>query len=340
MKKNGLILLLLFTSFFGEIHAGPWRSIHEVHSGALRVIPGVSEGSSTDSILRYWLSARVVNDNHPVTNTLYFWTSLPDLDSSLQQDRLLRSTSTDFVFEEQYRDNLLYYSKDNEPMTNHLLGSERNYIRAAWPSYWSNMEYDYDTTKPRRQQLVQVVLMDSSLIVSFFPDKKKKERWQIHDLRGNLVTMEDALKRKRHIAAVFVSGEQKVVFNGPRRSVFREHYRTFFLCNESMIKSWHHAVPGVQMKVMQDFDYLVLLNAWFGSPEHCAEQGTKGKTCYAAWTKLSSQQSVSELFFATMRRAGYLHDKASQATTMPMLDDLRARLRAQASPCERFPGKK
>jgi hypothetical protein len=298
-----------------------------------------SQTSSTDSILRNWLAPRAVRDFQPVASTFYFWTSFPDLDSTLKQDRLLRSVSSGNFYEEQYRNNLLHHSKDNEPLLNHLMGGERHYIRAAWPCYWANMEPDYDSTKPGRQQLVQVVLMDSSLIVSFFPDKKKSERWAIHDLKGNLLTMEQALVRKRHIAAVFMSGDDRMIFNGPRRTVFHEHYRSFFLCNERMIKSWHHNVPGLQLQVMQDFDYLMLLNAWLRYPEHCAVQGRRGKNCYAAWTNLSTQASASELFFAMLRRAGYLQESANESTTRIMLDELRERLRVQMLPCERFPGR-
>jgi hypothetical protein len=332
MRKSSLLLLIFLLPLIG--------AAQDQHSPAFRFHAWKDEQpqSATDSILRLWLAPQTVNDDQPVARTLYFWTSFPDLDSSLKQDQLLRSTYTRDVLAGKYRDELMYHSRDNEPVVNHLMSGERQRVREAWPCYWQNMHND--TGYERRGQLVQVVLMDSSLIVSFFPDKKKSERWQVHDLRGNLITMESALARKRHIAAVFISGDDKIIFRSPRRAVFREHYRAFFLCNEDMIKSWHHAVPGLQAKVVQDFDYLVLLHAWFEKPEHCAAHGPKGKTCYAAWTKLSTQMTVTGLFFATGRRAGYLEPPADQVETKKIIGQLRERWQTQMMPCERFPGRK
>lgn len=353
MKKNSLIILIFFLSFFGYAQNDnlyqrdflnlTWSYLSDRAPVLSEVEAGArgdksEEPSSTDSILRNWLAPQTVYDHQPVARTFYFWTSFPDLDSSLEQNQLLRTSVSNDLDILKYKDNLLYHSRDNEPIVNHLMSGERQRVRSVWTSYWQNI--NYDTAFPRRQQLVQVVLMDSSLIVSYFPDKKKSERWRVHDLRGNLITMENAMQRKRHIAAVFVSGDDKIVFTGPRRTVYREQYRSFFLCNEDMIKSWHHGVPGLQAKVMKDFDYLILLNAWFENPAHCAAHGPKGKTCSAAWTKLSAQMSVTEMFFATCRRAGYLEPNADQQETKKILEALRVRFQGQMMPCERFPGRK
>ena len=296
-----------------------------------------SQSSATDSILQHWLKTQSVYDGHPVFNTFYFWTSFPDLDSSLAQNQLLRKSLSSDYYEEKLHDNLIGVVDDNEPISLHLLGAERQRVSAVWSCYWANI--NYDTAFPRKQQLVQVILMDSSLIVSFFPDRKKNERWKIHDLKGNLLTMDQAMQRKRHIAVVFLSGNDKVVNKGPRRTVFTTHYRSFFLCNENMIKSWHHAVPGLQAQVQNDLNYLVLLNAWFEMPDHCAMQGPKGKNCCATWGRLV-KQSVSEYYFSVQRSAGYLEDGANQTTTTKMLNALVERWKLQMMPCERFPGSK
>lgn len=297
-----------------------------------------AQANATDSILRYWLQPQIVNNDLPVANTFYFWTTSAELDSCVTQKRLLRTSVSENYYESMYIEQLLLLNeKSNQPITNHLLSGDRQRIREGWPCYWTAMHPFYQDSL--ENQLVQVVLMDSSLIVSFFPDGKKSEMWKVHDLKGNELSIEQTLLRKRHIAAVFVSGDDKLIFTGPRRTVFRTHYRSFILCNEDMIKSWHHNVPGLQAKLLGDLNYLILLNAWFENPEHCAEQGNKGKVCYAAWKQSSVAMKISDLFFAAQRRAGYLSDPANQTSMMEIIDKLRKDIRLQKYSYERFPGK-
>lgn len=295
-----------------------------------------SQTSATDSILHHWLEPQIVNSNKPVANTFYLWTTSAELDTCLRQNQLLRRVQFRICDEFFYADEIRYRAvKQNAPIANHLMSGERQRVLAAWPCYWATMSaWDRDYLQ---NQLVEVVLMDSSLIVSFFPDEKKSKVWRVHDLKGNELTLEQALQRKRHIAAVYMCNEEKLVFTHIRRTVYRTHDRNFFLCNESMIKSWHHATPGLQAKVQKDFDYLVLLNAWFEKPEHCAEQGSKGRVCYAAWTAQPATMQVSDLFFATQINASYLSVPANQETTKAIVEELRTRFRAQQRPCERFP---
>lgn len=297
-----------------------------------------AQGSATDSILRYWLQPQIVNSNKPIANTLYFWVSTAELDSCVEQKRLLRTAVSDRHFEMQYIDELQYLNqKGNTTIVNHLLGAQRQFIREAWPCYWSAMHSLYSDSL--QNQLVQVNLMDSALIVSFFPDEKKSKMWRVHDLKGNEIPIELALGRRRHFAVVYMEGDDKTVFVGPRRSVYRGHYRTFILCNENMIKSWFHNVPGLQAKVVNDLNYLVLLNAWFEKPENCAQHGSKGKVSYAAWTLAPASMRISDLFFATQRWSSYLSDPANQTSTMNIIEQLRDDLRKQKYSYERFPGK-
>jgi hypothetical protein len=211
-------------------------------------------------------------------------------------------------------------------------------MRDAWPCYWADMsEFYADSLK---NQLVQVVLMDSALIVSFFPDRKKTKRWECHDLKGNALTMEQALARKRHIAAVYMCSEFKTqTICGFTKKTKLGHFRGFVLCNENMIKSWHHGVPGLQAKVLQDFDYLLLLNAWFENPDHCAVQDRKGKLSYASWNMSATNMKPSDLFFSVLTYSGESGMNAVQSSTMKIIDELRDRFRRQKNPCEAFPGK-
>ena len=301
-----------------------------------------SQISATDSILRHWLQPQVVTNQSPVFNTFYFWTSSAELDTSLLQNQLIRKAPTNgfYSYEFAFYDNLYFESlRSNAPILNHLMGAERQRTLSVWPCYWENMSGMSGT--PHKDQLVQVVLMDSALIVSFFPDEKKSQRWAVHDLKGNSLTVEDAMKRKRHIAAVYMCSEYRSqVFGTITKRITPGHYRGFVLCNESMIKSWHHAVPGLQARLLKDFDYLMLLNAWFESPANCATQGKNGKVSYAAWNMSSSQMSVSDLFFGVQQYSGNTALNANQSVTTSYMDSLRIRFRTQVNPCERFPGKK
>lgn len=300
--------------------------------GVLTEIP-----SATDSILRLWLSPQIVNNDKPADNSFYFWTSTEELDSCLSQNQLLRTTSPSNPVEQIYWDRIWATVEKPEPISNHLRGSDRQRMRAAWPCYWSMLSESYPQSS--ESQLVQVVLMDSALIVAFHPDERK-DKWTIFDLRGNVVPMNVALERKRHIAAVFVTGKSVSRLPAPRVDVRKEYYRSFILCNESMIKSWHHAVPGIQAKIVQDLDYLLLLNAYLGEGLHGQLQGRKGSNCTATWAMSASKMRISQLFFATQRFAWDTGKPATQTTTTAMIALLRERWPKQVRPCERYPGKK
>lgn len=311
------------------------RTYRTVTSSAIEKRSALSEEpSATDSILRLWLSSQIVNSNKPVANSFYFWTSTEELDSCLSQGQLLRTSAPTETAERIYWDRMLATNEKPEPISNHLRSGERQRIRAAWPCYWSVLSESYP--QAAQNQLVQVVLMDSSLIVAFHPDQRRN-KWTVFDLRGNVVPMNVALERKRHIAAVFIEGKNKEVMTHIHYHAVSEYYRSFILCNERMIKSWHHAVPGMQAKIIQDLDYLLLLNAYLGEGLHGQYQGAKGNNCTAAWVKPMAKMRISEMFFATQRFAWDSGKPATQTTTTGIIDLLRERWPKQVKPCERFP---
>jgi hypothetical protein len=235
--------------------------------------------------------------------------------------------------------------KDNEPISSHLRSGERQRTRVVWPCYWSVLTDSYQYSS--ENQLVKVVLNDSSLVVAFYPDQRKG-KWIVWDLKGTMIPMNVALTRKQHIAAVFISGKNKdheLVDLGPShagalRTRRKEYYRTFVLCNEDMIKSWHHAVPGMQDKIIRDLDYLLLLNAYLGEGLHAQFQGRKGNNARAAWVKPAVKMRISEMFFATQRLAWWSGEPATEKTTTRIIDLLRERWPKQVKPCERYPGQK
>lgn len=298
-----------------------------------------AQTSSTDSILRFWLAPQTVNSTAPVARTFYFWISPQELDSVVQQNRLLRTSGQNNMFEERYLEELFSLPQDGEEdaMSAHLRSGDRVRVRNAWPNYWSTLT---EGGAPESNQLVQVVLMDSSLIVAFDTDAKKKNRWTVFDLKGNLIPMETAMVRKHHIAAVFINGKYKTVMQAGTRPVrYMEYYRTFILCNEKMIKSWHHAVPGLQQKILNDLDYLLLLHSYFSEGWRTAAQGKRGKIARAAWVKPVSQMKMGDYFFATQRFAWMSGPHADANSTRNIIDVLRERWPLQKNMMERFPGR-
>jgi hypothetical protein len=295
------------------------------------------EPSATDSILHQWLSPQVVNNNKPVANTFYFWTSTEELDSCLSQGQLLRTSAPSNPAESIYWNKMPGTIEHPEAISNHLRSGERQRVRAAWPCYWGLLSESFPQSS--ENQLVQVVLMDSSLIVAFHPDERKN-KWTIFDLHGNSIPMNVALERKRHIAAVFIEARNKVVMMHIHRHVINEYCRSFILCNESMIKSWHHGVPGMQAKIVQDLDYLLLMNAYLGEGLHGQMQGRKGSNCTATWVMPAAKMRVSQMLFATQRFAWDSGKPATQSTSTAIIDLLRERWPRQVKPCERFPARK
>lgn len=305
--------------------------------------PTVDSTSTTDSILRFWLSPQIVNSEKPVANTFYFWTTIDELDSVVSQKRLLRTAAPTCHLEEVYWQKLFGVIKDNEPIANILRSGDKQRVREAWPTYWSTLTESYPQSS--QNQLVKVVLMDSSLIVVFSPDARK-EKWKVLDLHGKTITMSTALARKQHIAVVFISGKNNGNWNNanqvnsmttPTYIKKKEYYRTFVLCNEDMIKSWHHGVPGMQARILDDLNYLLLLNAFLGQGFHQQLQGRKGINARFSWVKPASKLKVSEMFFATQRICWQGGVPATQHSTTNIIALLRECWPKQVKPVERFP---
>lgn len=293
--------------------------------------------SATDSILRFWLAPQTVNSEVPVSKTFYFWTSAQELDSVLSQKQLLRTVAHNDLSDWYLMELVTKGVNKNEELAQHLFSGQRQRTRTAWPNYWATLtESKWDSLN---DQLVQVVLMDSALIVKFSPDRNEKHRWKIFDLKGNSIAMSEALARKRHIAAVFIEGRRNVTYAAPRPLHIKDHYRTFILCNQDMIKSWHHGVPGMQDQIVQDLDYLLLLNSYFSEGWTLSSQGKKGKVAYASWSMPVSSMKMNNYFFATQRYCWMSGVDANTDATKQIIDLLRKRWPLQKNPCERFPGK-
>jgi hypothetical protein len=345
MKKSGFLISFFFLSSFGyaQYDNSLVSYIPNSKCGTLsdRAEPRCDkfeEASSTDSILRYWLAPQTVNSNLPVSNTFYFWTSSRELDSVLSQKQLLRTVGSSDPLASWYLMELIRKGVNkNEEIAQHLFSGQRQRTRTAWPNYWATLtESKWDSVN---DQLVQVVLMDSALIVKFSPDRNEKHRWKVFDLKGNTISMAEALLRKRHIAAVFLEGRRNVTYVAPRSLHIKDYYRTFILCNQDMIKSWHHAVPGMQAQIIQDLDYLLLMNSYFSEGWMLESQGRRGRIAHASWTMPIAEMKMNNYFFATQRYCWMTGVDANSEATIKILATLRTRWPLQKNPCERFPGK-
>jgi len=202
MKKRNVLLLLcvVCSNFcFQILHANATNGtafyIQQLAFSAVAFNDPAETPSATDSILRLWLSPQIVNSEKPVANTFYFWITPDELDSVVSQKRLLRTAAPSNHIEELYWQKLLGTIKDNEPISNHLRSGDKQRVREAWPNYWSTLSESYPQSS--QNQLVKVVLMDSSLIVVFNPENRN-ERWSVRDLKGNFISINSALQRKRH----------------------------------------------------------------------------------------------------------------------------------------------
>lgn len=300
--------------------------------------------SSTDSILCSWLAKQSVSDEIPSGTTFYFWTTEKDLDSVTNEQALLRHFGYRNLEEGLYQKMLSDKKWNRNPLAKLLRGSDFGRIQGAWPSYWSaldeNIEFD-----PAKVQLVKVVLEDSALVVVVHPDRKKNN-WEVFDTKGRIVLLPEALKHSHRIAAVYFSSEASIPFyfsdNFPDTRKDRQPsftlrgYRSFILCNESMIKSWHHAVPGMQDQVNKDLAYLLLLHAWFANtPEHMLAAGKNGENTKAAW----KSPDVTSAAQGCMKLMRYGNMSADTSFTRDVIDQLRGNWMKQVKPVEKFPSR-
>lgn len=296
-----------------------------------------SADTSTDSILKFWLRSQAVNNTLPVHKTFWLWTSASDLDSIAKYDALLWNfTGAD-------RQQLVYSLLLNDghyrdhPCARILLGSDYLRYRSAWTSYWAVCP-SADTTQTRkRDQLVQVNLDDSALIVVFRSGAKEKNPFSVYDLNGRMLSWPEAEKRSGHFAAVFVTGN--IAFAGDKTAKRRKMpFRYFILCNEKMIRSWHHGVPGVQQQVAKDMNYLMLLHAWAEAyPQKSVLK--PARSFPAAWNGTGPRMPVAEYYRAAQPESAN-REKNIQPEIRATIDFLRAAWRNQVKPVEKFPAAK
>jgi hypothetical protein len=301
-----------------------------------------SEDTSTDSILKFWLREHAVDNSLPVSKTFWLWLDPRELDSVLQQNALLRHSLPQSAFEQLYHAELFRKKWDRHPLAEICRGSSMLRKCDAWPNYWSQNRLEFD---PAKSQLVKVELEYNALIVAFLPDEK--DPWRVYDLSGNRVLITEAIRKKSQIAAIFIAGtapEPILVCNSGgetypmskqkgRQKKF--HYRSFMLCNEEMIRTWQHAVPGVQDQQLNDLNYLLLLHAYLSEPEYAKPSRAIHK-CWDAETK-SPDATVQTLFNATQRLSA--GDAADSSYTREAISEIRRCWPIQANPAERFPSR-
>lgn len=314
------------------------------YSEKLHAVSSDSTETSTDSILRFWLKTQGVDDEKPFGNTFYFWTTAEELAASQKENTLLRRFDAGTLLLNLYRKNINDPCRDNHPLAKLLRGSDYSRVQDAWPCYWPALAENYEY---RGDQLVKVVLEDSALVIVFHPDRTENA-WQVFDMKGTPVSLPEALEAQSRIALVYFESEKKVQVNIPvnqvdlmpgekhSRKMKISGYRSFILCNERMIKSWHHAVPGMQNQVNKDLSYLLLLHAWFGSnSSHMLQPGKNGKNAQAAW---KSEEALSPAQ-ACMQTYRYSTIAADTAATKSIVDELRRCWPLQKNPIEKFPSR-
>ena len=326
------ILFLVFFSFIFLFGSHP-----DAHSFSEKIASKDSL-TSTDSILQFWLRPCGVDDNKPFAKIFYFWTSKEELDSVQQQHSLLRTQSLDNCFLRTYLDFRMAIDKkklNNNPVINYLREGTFGRMRSAWPCFWSGM---CDTSYASETQLVKVELEDSSLIVVFRPQEKKPVL--VYDLNGTILSQPEIEKRKSQIAVIFYSDH--IIRKLPAPRVYKMNYyeRTFFLCNESMIKTWTHNIPDVQQKVYNEIKYLLLLDAYFGSDvKKTMVPGKNGKNVIGCWKGNVKNFSVAQYFFSTQQFADSESPEAFPFEIDQIIGALRYRFPRQVYSLQKFPSR-
>jgi hypothetical protein len=292
--------------------------------------------TATDSILDRWLDRQVVENNVPRFKTLWFFVSKNELDSIESSRQLLRSFAIKTEEHQRYYSSLTNSKFDEEPVASILRASEKLRIHDVWTSYWPLLYENKMISFPQADQLIKVELEDSSLFVQFLPEEKNP--FIVYDVYGNIVSRPQAIKREKHIAAVFMNWsrrESKLSEYNPGKMM---HRRSFYIVNEKMIRHWEHGTPSMQDGIVNDLNYLMLLSAWLkDSPGHVGTAGKKGKNIVKAWNLPPAKRTIPEKIFAC-RRSSISFD-ASGAEIDRTIADIRRVWRLQVKPMEKFPSR-
>lgn len=262
-----------------------------------------SPKTATDSILDRWLDQQVVGSVFPSFKSLWFFVSKEELDSINSSRQLLRSFKLETAEQQRYYSWLMNEKFNQQAIAQVLRASEMLRTRDAWSSYWPLLNENSWTSLDDKNQLIHVELEDSALFVQFQPQEVYP--FFVYDMKGNIVPIPQAIKRERHIAAVFLLTAAKEFAPGDftpgkKRKL---HRRSFFLVNEKMIRHWEHATPVMQDGIINELNYLLLLNAWTkDDPAHTAKAGRKSKNILEAWYHLSPEKrSIPQKIFACRR---------------------------------------
>jgi hypothetical protein len=252
--------------------------------------------TATDSILTAWLSSQVVENDLPQFKSLWTYVSVNELDSIEKSNQFLRTFDFKTRAQKEYFSALTSSKFDRHQVAGFLRASEKLRTRDAWTSYWPSIVEDQ-----QGDQMVQVFLEDSALIVSFLPGNKAP--FLVYDLHGTVIPESQLLKREKHIAAVFMYNSGKPFFReGDQKKNKHVHRRSFYLVNEKMIHHWQHATPAMQDGVLRDLQYLLLLEAWAReNTSHTAKAGRRGEAVLKAWNASPQERTIPEKVFSCRR---------------------------------------
>lgn len=288
--------------------------------------------TATDSILKFWLKGQVVDCNKPFHATLWCWISETELDTIRELNSFLWDSKAYSPAETIYANALNDPKQKENPYAKLLSSGDFQRKKSAWPCYWTSYPKEARTVIGTRDQLVQVQLEDSAWILVFRPDQKTAKAFSVFDLKGNPVSFPEFEKNKNRLAAVFIYGNLKT-----EKSAKKIPYRSFILCNERMIRSWHHGVPGVQNQVAKDMNYLMLLYAWAEAhPEKTSLNASrKFPSC---WNGLPEGAGVKDYYVAA--KTDMANEKMHIASELKMsIDFIRSNWRSQVKPAENFPSR-
>ncbi|MBI3510760.1 MAG: hypothetical protein HY064_08850 [Bacteroidetes bacterium] len=330
MRKAG-IALLPFIFFIG---------IFPEHSSARRIAVSHDTLTTTDSIMIFWLNKEAVFSNKPVAKKFYCWLSQQELDSVRSQNMLLRNYAPGSVMNIDLEQKLNSEKFKKDQMAFMLRESRFGRRRDAWVNIWGELDRGQMSGS---DQLVEIDLEDSSLIVVFTP--REKHPWKVFDMNGNIFQANEALDHSSRIAGIFFEDETDFSLAGNKddhknklnkKSKDKKSFRTFFIVNETMIRSWHHAVPGLQDKILQELTYMLLGDAWLKNEE--TDKHFITGSGEDAWEKQQSEMNITQLYWNCIR----IDEDASRpcsANVEGEIHFLRDSWIKQKDPVEKFPSR-
>jgi hypothetical protein len=197
--------------------------------------------------------------------TLYTWTTKAQIKTLRATKTLLSKSKSETKGYALFDVSLRADSIKDHPISQLLQSPEFAKKRFAWTNAWATaMGWEGESYGT---QLIQIILKDSALIGKFRPHSKT-ELFAFSDLQGKKWEIEDVIKHKERIAAIYHVNAQPGIrtvgrswgtYYDPEMETEEKHtapFREYVIVNERMIASWNHGTPEIQAELAAEIRLL------------------------------------------------------------------------------------